>query len=157
MRHDMAKVIVERPRWGSRLKSRKKGYRKYLQKSDIADLPRREPLPGRWRGLQRCFSEHLGPLERFLRSNIGRPWNKVHQELSQYVSFDNVVQKHILTHVYDFVVLHVAVVRGELVRAHRWERKLGPGQMYVCPRTGLLRATPRTKRRRAKLFPHVAG
>lgn len=147
MRQDMAQVIVERPRHGSRLKSRKKGYRKYLQQTDIAELPRCEPMLGRWRGRQRWFNEHLRPLERFLRSNIGRPWNKVHQELSEHVTFENVVQKHILTHVYEFVVRHVAVVNGQLVRAARHDWPLSPGQMYVCPRTGLLRATSRRKRR----------
>ena len=108
MRIDMAKVIVERPRWGSDLASKKKGYRRSLQKSDVADLPRKEPLAGRWRGMQRALREHLGPMRRFLRSNLGRPWNKVHQELCENVSFNNVVQRHILAHVFEIVQRHAS-------------------------------------------------
>jgi len=141
MRIDMAKVIVERPRWGSDLPSKKKGYRKSLQKSDVADLPRTGPLPGRWRGRQKSLNEHLGPMHRFLRSQVGRPWNKVHQDLCEHVSFDNAVQKHVLTHVFDFVTLHVTLVDGRPHgRRHYGPRhRLEPGQMYVCPKTGLLK------------------
>jgi hypothetical protein len=95
----MAKVIVERPRWGSSLRGKKKGYRKYLQKMQMTDLPRNEPLIGRWRGMGKHFSEHLGPMRRFLQSRVGRPWNKVHQELSENIDLGNVVQKHVMTHV----------------------------------------------------------
>lgn len=68
MREDMDKVIVERPRIGSRLPSRKKGYRKYVQNTAIDNLPLREPMLGRWRGRERWLNEHLGPMRRFLRS-----------------------------------------------------------------------------------------
>ncbi len=141
MRADMAKVIVERPRIGSRAPSRKKGYRKYLQRFRIEDLPTHEPLLGRWRGLERWLNEHLGPMRRFLRSRVGRPWDKVHQELCEHVSFDNAVQKHVLSHVFDYVHLHVEL-RGRRVvsgagRHRGWE--LTPDTMYVCPRTGLLK------------------
>ena len=150
MRVDMAKVIVERPRWGSDLASKKKGYRRSLQKLDVADLPRKEPLAGRWRGMQRALSEHLGPMRRFLRSQVGRPWNKVHQDLCEHVSFDNAVQKHVLTHVFDFVALHVTLVDGTPYGRRRYggRHRLDPGQMYVCPKSGLLKvvrpAKPRT-------------
>src|SRR5215216_3972 len=117
MRADMAKVIVERPRVGSRLPSRKKGYRKYIQHTDFDNLPRREPLLGHWRGKGRWLNEHLGPMRRFLRSNVGRPWNKVHQELCEHVCFDNPVQSHVLTHVFDFVRQHVELRGGEIVTA----------------------------------------
>ena len=96
MRADMDKVIVERPRFGSSMPTRKKGYRKSLQSAAVHDLPRREPMMGRWRGMQRFLNEYLGPIQRFLRSRVGRPWNRVHQELCEHVSFDNAVQKHVL-------------------------------------------------------------
>lgn len=141
MRQDMAKVIVERPRFGSRLPSKKKGYRKALQAVSMEDRPRCEPMPGRRGGRQRFLNEHLGPMRRFLRSNIGRPWNKVHQELCEYVSFDNAVQAHVLSHVFDYVILHVEVQQGNIVRRiGSWRGyALRPGNMYVCPETGLLR------------------
>lgn len=141
MRADMDKVIVERPRLGSRLPSRKKGYRKYCQQAGIENLPRREPLPGRWRGRQRFLNEHLGPMRRFLRSRVGRPWNRVHQELCEHVSFDNAVQKHVLTHVFDYVCRYVEERGRAIVRTDNWFRGfvLRTGEMYVCPRTGILK------------------
>lgn len=149
MREDMDKVIVERPRIGSRLPSRKKGYRKYLQKTGLENLPKREPLPGRWRGRERFLNEHLGPMRRFLRSRVGRPWNKVHQELCAHVSFDNAVQKHVLTHIFDFVHRYVEIRDGRIMEQHRWFRRssvLPPGTMYVCPNTGLLKVVCPKKR-----------
>jgi hypothetical protein len=151
MRVDMAKVIVERPRLGSRLASKKPGYRRSLQKCALVDLPRKEPLCGRWRGRQRSLNEHLGPMRRFLRSQVGRPWNKVHQDLCEHVSFDNAVQKkHVLTHVFDFVTRHVTLIDGRPHARHRWP--LREGQMYVCPQTGLLKVVAPLKRREATQY-----
>jgi len=147
MRIDMAKVIVERPRLGSRLATKKPGYRRSLQKCDVADLPRKEPLCGRWQGLQKSLNEHLAPMRRFLRSQVGRPWNKVHQDLCEHVSFDNAVQKHVLTHVFQYVALHVTLINGRLYERHRFELRVGA--MYVCPQTGLLKVVRQLKRRQA--------
>lgn len=150
MRADMAKVIVERPRFGSRLPSRKKGYRKMLQLMGD-QLPAREPMLGHWGGKERSFNEHLGPMRRYLRSQIGRPWNKVHQDLCEYVSFDCVVQKHVLTHVDDYVQRLVSRVDGRICYAEGYRRslELRPGAMYVCPESGLLKAVPPTRKRLA--------
>lgn len=150
----MAKVIVERPRVGSRAPSRKKGYRKFVQRTGIENLPTREPLLGHWRGKGRWLNEHLGPMRRFLRSNVGRPWNKVHQELCEHVCFDNPVQSHVLTHVFDYVHQHVELRGREIVSANGWRRgrSLPEDAMYICPRSGLLKIvrkqdTPKIPRR----------
>ena len=137
MRSDMAKVIVERPRYGSRLRSRKKGYRRSMQRIGIADLPRREPMLGRWKGLQRELNEHLGPMRRFLRSRVGRPWNVVHRELCEHVSFNNAVQKHILAHIFEYVEQFVDEMDGRVYSRRGWPLRVGA--MYICPRTGYLR------------------
>jgi hypothetical protein len=161
MREDMDKVIVERPRVGSRLASRKKGYRKYVQNTDADDLPRREPMLGHWRGRQKWLNEHLGPMRRFLRSQVGRPWNKVHHDLCEHVSFDNAVQKHVLTHVFDFVQRHVDIRNGKVIRRGGWRNdiELQPGDMYVCPESGLLKVVRRnpgtSPRRLIQLDPFV--
>jgi len=151
MRADMAKVIVERPRFGSRLPSRKKGYRKFVQRVPLEDQPQREPMLGRWKGCQRNLNEHLGPMRQFLRSNIGRPWNKVHKDLCEHVSFNNPVQAHVLTHVYQYVNQHVEVMDSAHVvlvfPAWAYGHRLGPGEMYICPRTGLLKAVRPDRRR----------
>lgn len=150
MRSDMAKVIVERPRYGSSNSSRKKGYGKYLQTTPADELPRCEPLAGRWQGMQKTLNEHLGPMRRFLRSRVGRPWNKIHEELCEFVSFENAVQKHILAHVFDYVHQHVTRMGDQIIPRSGWRRgsPLGVGQMYICPDTGLLKVIPKCKRRK---------
>lgn len=143
MRSDMSKVIVERPRYGSRLPSKKKGYRRSFQRQGIEEGLRHEPMLGLWRGRQRQLNEHLGPMRRFLRSRVGRPWNKVHQELCENVSFDNAVQNHVLQHVFDYVRRYVELRDGDVIlqEGYRWGRgrRLTQGEMYVCPETGLLK------------------
>lgn len=100
--------------------------------------------------MQKTLNEHLGPMRRFLRSRVGRPWNKVHQELCEFVSFDNAVQKHILAHVFEYVHRDVDV-RGEQVIPRTGWRKgvaLGVGQMFICPRSGLLKVVRPCRSRR---------
>jgi hypothetical protein len=156
MRSDMAKVLVERPRWGSSLRGKKKGYRRSLQRTPMEDRSRTEPMAGRWRGMQKDFGEHLSPMVRFLRSNVGRPWNKVHQELCERVDFGNVVQKHILTHVFDYVAIGGMMVKGQLIFPSGTRHRCGScrEQLFVCARTGILRVARAHKRFRAlKLAP----
>lgn len=152
MRQDMDNVIVERPRAGSRRPSRKKGYRRFVERTPIENLPRCESMLGRWRGREKMLNEHLGPMRRFLRSNIGRPWNKVHQELCEFVSFNNAVQAHVLSHVFDYVHQHVEI-RGDAILAyHRFglASALRPEEMYICPKTGLLKVVKSSRRRRPR-------
>lgn len=153
MRSDMAKVIVERPRVGSRSPSRKKGYRKYLQSMPVDELPHDEPMLGRWKGRGKWLNEHLGPMRRFLRSNIGRPWNNVHQDLCEHVSFDNAVQGHVLAHIYQYVHLHVEVEDCATVFSKagwRHPHQLKENTMYVCPQTGILKVVQPNRHRHPK-------
>ena len=143
MREDMAKVIVERPRIGSRDKKARKGYRKAMQRLRWDDQPRREGI-GR-RAASRALNEHLGPLRRFLFSRVGQPWNKVFAEICARVNRNNAVQDHIRDHLEDIVESQVQIIdrvpchlggrqHGEPIRASR-----GWLQLYVCPKTGILR------------------
>lgn len=160
MRSDMAKVIVERPRVGSRSPSRKKGYRKYLQSTPVDELPRSEPMLGRWHGMGKWLNEHLGPMRRFLRSNVGRPWNKVHQDLCEHVSFDDAVQGHVLSHIFDYVHLHVEVKDSATVYSRtgwRTQRKLDENAMYVCPKSGLLKVVQAPVPRRPRTRVCTSG
>lgn len=148
MRDDMAKVIIDRPRYGHRDRPRKKGYRKYVQQTGLEQLPQRETMLGRWHGKRRYFNDHLAPLRRFLQSNIGRPWDKVYQEICAHVSLNSVVQKHLLTHVDQFVATRVSVSDdGRTIwKSDDYRRRaLRPGELYVCPRTGMLKRFPQPR------------
>jgi hypothetical protein len=155
MRADMAQVIIERPRYGSSDPSRKKSYRKHQQRTPLDEQPRHEPMLGRWRGMSKMLNEHLGPLRRFLRSRVGRPWNNVHRELCEHVSFDNAVQKHILAHIHESVSRVVERVGDQIYdRDRRWgghNRGLRPGELYVDPDTGYLQIVKPIRRRQDPL------
>jgi hypothetical protein len=56
---------------------------------DDAVYPRREPTG-------RDFSDKLNPAERWLRAQVGRPWNKVRSELVQRFDSRTVAGRHVL-------------------------------------------------------------
>jgi hypothetical protein len=156
MRADMAKVIVERPRLGSRYKHEGKGYHRRRQRLAPEDLPRREGIKARAHGADKRLNEHLAPLRRFLESRVGQPWDDVFAEICANVSRDSAVQDHVRDHVADFVATHVVLVDGVPCvaegRFYGWP--LGRGfprqRLYVCPRTGLLRRLELPSRKRPR-------
>lgn len=158
MREDMGKVLVERPRlrpWKYK-PGPGKGYRKRVDRCLDAGYPTpaREGMKVRYGHRTKHFNEHLGPLRRFLDSNVGRPWDKVYAEICKHVDRGNVVQKHILTHLFDYVVVHTVLIGGVPCRGDGGWRRYGTPlrashsrhQWYVCPKSGLLR--------RSRYVPH---
>lgn len=143
MRADMAKVIVERPRLGSRAHTKRKGYDREQHRGSWEERVGREGMKVR-SGNSKHFNEHLGPLRRFLLSRAGHPWDKVFSEICARVNRNSVVQDHVRDHVNDIVARHVILIDGVPCSGaggdYGWP--LRPGrllQLYVCPRTGLLR------------------
>ena len=101
MRPDMSKVIVERQRrGGGEAKPGRK--RKIDEETDLPDKEgiRRPHMKG-WN--MKELNENLSPLYRFLDSRVGKLWNKVHSEISESISLDNAVQKHVLDHLKQMV------------------------------------------------------
>jgi hypothetical protein len=82
-----------------------------------------------------------GPGHRFLRSQVGRPWNDVFAEICAHCRGRREAREGFLRH----VELHVQRVEGELYRGGH--RPLQPGELYVCPASGLLRVTRERSRR----------
>lgn len=159
MRIDMAKVIVERPRYGSRRRGKSKGYRKKLQRS-YADA-RRESIKFSHRGDLKSLNEHLGPLRRFLLQQVGRPWNNVNAEICAHLRRDSAVQDHVRDHVGDYVATNVVVINGELHNVTRWGGlvPLGLGWryplLYVCPQTGILKRIETRRRIDPNKLPRI--
>ncbi|MCH9688739.1 MAG: hypothetical protein K0V04_45325 [Deltaproteobacteria bacterium] len=145
MRSDMAKVLCERPRCGARFK------RRSLYRGPLEDAPRFESS-SRNRGGSKFLNEHLGPLRRWLLSQVGRPWDAVYSELRSRVSPRNAVQLHIWQHAQEYVARPVRREDGVLHRQSTWggfevlSSRRCP--VYVCPKTGILRKTPVTPRKR---------
>jgi hypothetical protein len=140
----MFKVIVERPRLrcprpcGS---AYPRGSLRNLFERDLEAAPSR--LGMRFPHKEKHLNENLAPLLRFLRGQVGRPWDSVRSEIAEHLSVGSAVQKHVLDHVADFVERNVIMVDG-LPHSLRWGGLTPIGRspyrtLYVCPRTGLLR------------------
>jgi hypothetical protein len=129
----MFKVIVERPRRGRPNKGAARRGRNDLegpQKLTIRAFYDRD-----WHGKE--TRDHLSPLRRYLRAQVGRPWNQVYSEICAATDRRSAVQRHVLEHIGDYVATQVV--------AHRKPRQ----ELYVDPRTGLIRPNPaRTPKRR---------
>ena len=146
MRSDMGRVVIERPRYGSSEKSPK--IRHFPGKINVDgdyDGPIRLPSsPGKVEGFVpkiegKSFTDLLGPLRRYLRKNVGRPWDKVHSEAKAVLKAGSWGVQHV------FQVHFLDEVDGEVFRRedgrlmsrrHGLERTVSG--FYVHPRTGLL-------------------
>ena len=154
MRADMAKVIVERPRIKGRAWRKPKGYKKLLQNCGTDGSPHREGIKRCWQGGSKFLNEHLGPLRRYLDSQVGRPWDKVFSEICTHINGNSAVQDHVRDHVEDYVVVHVLFIDGVPCNGEGgWHygrplREMGWKPWYVCPRSGLLRRVKSSGRKR---------
>ncbi len=139
----MDKVLVERPRYrfGGMRYPRGELKMKYEKLGEI-DCVRRESMGGRYR--RKWFNENLRPLVRYLRSNVGRPWDKVYSEMAAHLRPTSTVQRHVFVHLWQMVA-RVVVEKGREIWEHgpRGPRRLVESRwwpaFYVCPRTGILR------------------
>jgi len=150
----MFEVIIERPRRGGsdNTTNKRHGERRYWE-----EAPAWEPV-SRGRG-DKDLNENLAPLRGFLRSHVGRPWDKVRSEMSAVLSPRSAVQKHVFDHLKQMVEENAVLIDGrachppsrgvrggEEIRAGRFF-----GDFYVCPRTGLLREGVREPRRKRRV------
>src|SRR4051794_25469022 len=108
----MAKVIVERPRRKGWAGSKPKGYRRQLAKFGEDGPPHQEGIKARWQGNRKSFNEHLGPLRRYLDSQVGRPWDKIFSEICTHINRNSAVQDHVRDHVEDYVTVHAILIDG---------------------------------------------
>ena len=143
MRSDMSKVVIERPRWGHSLPSVKTGRKihRYDENDEYEDLPKREKysMNRQPNGIGRkYFSDFLNPLERYFRSNVGRPWNKVHSEMCEHLDFRSTMMQHVFQHVERMVEQHCHVREdGKIYPNQSWRNQPVSG-LFVHPRTRLL-------------------
>jgi len=144
MREDMSKVVIERPRLGHGLPSRKTRLRirRYDPDKEYDDLPSR--VSGSRSKYIRSreikdFSDLIGPLRRFLRKNVGRPWNLVYSEMKEILDDRTVTGRHVFEHVEWEVETHALIGDdGELYKLEYGRRYQPIYEFYVDPRTGLL-------------------
>lgn len=118
----MSKVVIERPRHGHSDPSKKTKLRirNYDADNEYEDSPKRLPA-SRGRGTK-YLTDFLNPLERFLRSNIGRPWDEVHSELCEHLDDRKAIGLHVFEHLDDYVSVNCFFDDN--------------GLLYVCRRYG---------------------
>jgi hypothetical protein len=148
MREDMAQVIIERPRLGSRLPTKGKGYDRRNARLGWDDAVKAEGM-GLRGGATKHLNENLAPLRRYLAGQVGQPWAAVHADICRHLDRNSAVQDHVRDHVADFVAVNVTIIGGELCHGDRY----GVGRplytpFYVCPRTGILKKNKRQLPRR---------
>jgi hypothetical protein len=146
MRDDMARVVTERPRRGHRNPSKKTTGRRIRRYDADADYDEAVRLPisrGRQYGWNaKEFSDLINPLTRYLRACVGRPWRKVHSELSQKLDRRSITGSHIWDHVTTEVETDCYVGADGLAYSNNRRRFLGDwpiAGLYVDPRTGIIR------------------
>ncbi len=149
MRPDMHKVIVERPRRGSRGPFRHAPWEKNASPDD---LPTKEGVRKRFsaRGSLRSLNENLSPLQRYLQKQVGRPWNAVYSDICAHLRPASAVQQHVRDHLWDYVERHVTLgPKGAVFGAPRFlqsgRQALRPDELYVHLETGLLLAVKRKR------------
>ena len=100
----LAEELIECRRYcggDSNKKTREKGATKRKQKNEALDYhPPHESICVSRRA---HFSDNLAPLERFLRSNVGRPWSVVYSELKGQLDGGSVTGQHVIQHLEDYM------------------------------------------------------
>ncbi len=148
MRDDMSKVVTERPRQGHGNKSNKTAgprIRRYDPDREY-DEPTRLPI-ARYRQYgydAKEFSDLINPLKRYLRTCIGKPWRKVHSELSLKLDRRSVSGSHIWDHV--MREIESDCYMGDDGLAYSNDRRFASRMseypiegLYVHPNSGLVR------------------
>jgi hypothetical protein len=151
MRADMHKVVVERPRYGSRRTNRKWGQRlSFVPDADyddqlkfVSSSRRRQYGPDcKW------FSDVLGPLKGFLHRNVGRPWDKVYSELRNGLDVRKVTGRHIFDHLKLMVETDCSI--GVDRKVYSGDGRYSVDGFYVHPKNGLLCFVPTQSARQRK-------
>jgi hypothetical protein len=102
---------------------------------------------------RKTFNENLNPLKGWLRSCIGKKWDKCYSELRKKFDARSVVNNHILEHLYDYIQVHTKIIDGRVLGLHRWKSdgwvpvKELSHDYYVCPKDGTVKVTNKAPRR----------
>lgn len=152
MRSDMHEVLIERPRRGLRLKTRRGNKPRVREWTGSEDDYAHSYRPKQQR--TKHFDDLLSPLRRWLRHQVGRPWDKVWSELCSGIDSRSVVGQHLLEHVRWEVTIDCAydpARRRVVTKEHRRGHDLVYG-LYVDPRHCLLCWRPREGRHSGRGF-----
>ena len=142
MRPDMSKVIVERPRRGSRLPNRKSALS--LNPTRLDDEMYIDPPKPKRPVEEKELNENLAPLRRYLEANEGRPWTKVYAEIRATLDGRKATGLHILQHLMDFVDVNTWMEGRTILPGggRFFGRARAVTRLYVPPPPGPLPVAP---------------
>ena len=146
MRKDMAKVITEAPRRGHANPSRKWGRRLTKDEYSLDDHgasrgPTSRSRQYGWNAKE--FSDVLGPLRRYLRKQVGRPWDKVWSEITHTLDSRSLTGLHIFDHIRREVEQKAWIGDdGRLYHKRLWGAIELVSGLYVHPGSRLLCCKP---------------
>jgi hypothetical protein len=103
----------------------------------------------------KSFNENLNPLYGWLRSVVGKPWDKSYSELRQKFDARSTVNAHILQHLFQDVETNTyvgekgAVMFMDTRYTNKGEQPIKKcyKDYFVCPKSGCLRKTQKAPRR----------
>jgi hypothetical protein len=149
VRHDMKKLLCERPRIGHSLPSHKTGKRLNPNLDwESGEFDWGPPRLSSGRRLQerngiahKSLNDYLSPLERFYHSALGRDWDSVYSEIRQNIDDRSMSGNHLLGHVKSSVQTAIEMENGKPYST-RYSSRRHPNYCYtgyyVNPETGLL-------------------
>lgn len=131
----MQDVIVDRPRTGGQYDYKQIRRSQKNQFNQLSKVGMKKPYG--WE--HKSQSDVLGPLKGFLKSNVGRPWNKVWSEVCEKTDSRTILGSHLRDHIRWMVELDVEVLEdGVYTRYGRYSRYPLRRGFYVNPDTGIL-------------------
>jgi hypothetical protein len=153
MREDIAKKLLEPPRYGGGGKHQLRSDRRAGKDSrKWESLPQKESMRAPnirgWNG--KYYNATSAPLRGFLKKNVGRPWNKVYSELCAALRPTAAVRRHVFDHlVPNYVTLKPIFRKGSKVPYNQWGGEVRG--FYVDPH-GLLKNndSDKAKKRRSR-------
>ncbi len=143
--HRLAENVIERPRGGHRISSRRvKGQKIALVKltEEASTDGLLSPYLIKPRKKTKWFSDCLGPLYQWLQSHVGEYWDDVYSELCQLLDITTLSGQHIVSHLWAYVERNVVLIDGVPYHKNRRHSSLPLGywykRLYVHPETGIL-------------------
>lgn len=163
MRDDFSKLLVERERIHHKDHYHNYRHMKGPKGLDDDEVGGRESMRKRYNyGYDRKhFNENLNPLYGWLRSCVGKKWDKCYSELCKKFDMRGVINAHILQHLWQSVEKHAFIDPKGAVMVHKsyfWGGKDNPRggavpisqcgkDYYICPKDGTLKRTVKLSKR----------
>jgi len=161
VRDDFAKQLVERERVGHKHHYGENRRQKAFKLVDEYFGGRESMKARHHKGYgTKTFNENLNPLWGWLRSCVGKNWDKQYSQLRKQFDARNVINAHILQHLFQEVETNaylnekgavVCIVRYMWCNRNENSRELPISKCgkdyYVCPKDGTLKKTNKAPRR----------